>query len=91
MSWVKVLEYIRNHEKTMKKQCKQNNPSRRIKKSLKICENSLKSHFDNSKMNEIILAQDADKLSDSNYSFTYYDSFIQNFITQLAIDCFKQV
>lgn len=29
----------------------------------------------------MVLAQDADKLSDSNYSFTYYDSFIQNLRT----------
>lgn len=38
-------------------------------------------------MNKMVLAQDVDKLSDSNYSFTYYDSFIQNFETELAKDC----
>lgn len=35
MSWVKVLEYIRNHEWWLRKQCKQNNPSGRKKNPLK--------------------------------------------------------
>lgn len=85
----KVPEYIRNHEWWLRKQYKQNNLSGKEKNPLKICENSLKPHFDNSKMNEMVLAQDVDKLSDSNYSFTYYDSFIQNFKIELAIDYFK--